>query len=91
MVIRIQGAKFTMDDTKLKFNTLFVDRLNVQVFCKNSFFSNMYKLNSACDLVSQHNGLFSGYIMYIVRYDCHKAIYLKHPKFLGNAYSSWIT
>ena len=51
----------------------------------------MYKLNSVSDLVSQHNGLFSEYIMYIVRCDCHKAIHLKHSKFLGIAYPSWIT
>ena len=35
-------------------------------------------LNSVFDLVSQHNGLFSGYIMYIVRCDCHTAIHIKH-------------
>ena len=29
---------YTLDVTKFKFNILFVDRLNVQVFCKNSFF-----------------------------------------------------
>ena len=32
--------------TKFKFNILFVNRLNVQVFCKNSMFSNMYKFNA---------------------------------------------
>ena len=29
------------------------------------------QLNSVFDLVFQHNGLFSGYIMYIVRGDSH--------------------
>ena len=29
---------YTLDVRKLKFNILFVDRFNVQVFCKNSFF-----------------------------------------------------
>ena len=37
-------------------------------------------LNSVFDLVSQHNGLFSGYIVYIVRCDCHTATHLKHLK-----------
>ena len=33
----------SLDVTKYKLNILFVDRLNVMVFLKNSFFSNMYK------------------------------------------------
>ena len=53
--------------------------VNVQVFCNNSLFP-IYNLNSVFDLISQHNGLFSGYIMYIVRCDCHMTIHLKHPK-----------
>ena len=48
----------------------------------------MYKLNAiprewypVFDIVSLYNGSFSGYIMYIVRCDCHMAIHLKEPKF----------
>ena len=40
----------------------------------------LYKL-SAFDLVPQYSGLFSGYIMYILRCDCHTAINLKNPNF----------
>ena len=29
---------YTFDVTKFKFNNFYADRLNVQVFCKNSFF-----------------------------------------------------
>ena len=36
--------------------------------------------NSVFDLVSLHDGLFSGYIMYSVRWNCHTAIHLKYPK-----------
>ena len=51
---------YTLDVTTFKFNILFVDRLEVQVFCKNSFFL-VCTNYSVFDLVSQHNGLFSGY------------------------------
>ena len=37
---------YTLDVTKFKFIILFVDSLNVQVFCKNSLFCKMYKLNA---------------------------------------------
>ena len=37
----------TVDVTKFKFNNLFVDRFNVQMFCKNNLFSNMYKFNES--------------------------------------------
>ena len=50
---------YTLDFTKFIYiHHIFVDRLNVhvQVFCKNSLFSKMYN-------VSQHNSLFSCYIM----------------------------
>ena len=46
------------------------------------------QFNSVFDLGPQHNGLFSGYIMYIVRCVSHKAIHFKHPKFLGIEYPS---
>ena len=45
-------------------------------------------LKSVFDLGSQHYGLFSEYIMYIVRCDCPTAIHLKQLKFLGIAYPS---
>ena len=40
-------ANNTLDVTKFKFNNLFVDRFNVQMFCKNNLFSNMYKFNES--------------------------------------------
>ena len=41
-------------------------------------------------IVYQHNSLFRGYHIYIVQWDCHTAIHLKHPTFLGITYPSWI-
>ena len=38
---------YTLDVTKfICIHHIFVDRLNVQVFCKNSIYSKMYKLNA---------------------------------------------
>ena len=63
--------------------------LTCECFVKTTFFLNVQikcKSNSVFDLISQHNDLFSGYIMYIVWCDCRTVIHFKHQKVLEIAY-----
>ena len=80
---------YTLDVTNLNSIFFLWNYLTYKCFVRTAFILYVQiicNLNSVFDLVPQYNGLFSGYIMYIVRCDCHTAINLKHPKFLGIAY-----